>query len=106
MRGNNLSSPAPLLDVPDRLGPFPRDKVLWCVAGFVGPAMVVGLLAPFSDIEAVVDAHLALFIAVWLFGVVAGALLAFARPGGLNAAQWVAVLSDHLLRPKNTSWWR
>jgi len=106
MRGNGLSSPSPLLDVPDRLGPFPRDKVLWCIAGFVLPALVIGLLRPFTDVEGWIDEHLVFVLAAWLLGVLAGVVLAFARPGGLNAAQWAAVVTDYVLRPKNTSWWR
>lgn len=105
MRGNGLSAPAPLLDVPDRLGPLPRDKVFWCVGGFASAPVVLSLARPFGAAEAL-TANLALFFALWLVAIVCATMMAFVRPGGLNALQWGQALMEHSLRPHNTTWWR
>jgi hypothetical protein len=105
MRGNGLTAPAPLLDVPDRLGPLPRDKVFWCVGGFAVVPAAVSVASYFVPKTALLS-NLAVLLAVWLVCIVLATLAAFFRPGGLNIAQWGEIVVDHVLRPKQTSWWR
>jgi len=102
MRANGVSTPAPLLDVPDRFGPFPRDKVLWVLAGLLTLPCLIAI-PPAAD---VLLADLRVFFVLWLVGAVACALLGFVRPGGLGLTQWPAALADYSLRPKRSVWWK
>lgn len=94
----------PRLDAPERVGPVPVAQAKWLGAGIAsGPCASVAL-SYLGGYDPVGVWDLPLLWLFWLVALTGCLVLAFVRPGGLHAGQWVAVWADYSLRPGKAVW--
>jgi hypothetical protein len=94
----------PRLDTPDKLWLLPAPVAKWLGAGVSSGPVLAQWFVFFGGQTPEGVWSLPVVWLVWLAGMLVGALGAFWRPGGLNVAQWPAVLVDWTLVPRKTVW--
>lgn len=94
----------PRLDSPDRLWLLPAPQAKWLGAGLFSGPLLAQLLAFFGGYGPSDVWSLPVVWAVWLAGLVAGAVGAFYRPGGLHLGEWVSALVNYALVPRRATW--
>ena len=94
----------PRLDACDRLWLLPLPVAKWLGGGLAtGPLVEYGY-ATLYGLPLDQGWNEPLVWLIWAFALVGAAIGAFVRPGGLDAAQWGAVLVAYMLVPRRAVW--